>query len=78
MTSTEYYRTHKKARKKKQRYDAKLNARPEMVQKRVESNAKQREARRKGINTDGRDWDHHTRSFQPVRVNRGRRGEGNR
>lgn len=76
--SAKYYATHPEARKKKQAYDAKLNSKPARVKKRVESNAKQREAKAKGINTRGKDWDHKTRKFISVKANRGRKGEGNR
>jgi len=76
--SAKFYRENKASREKKQAYDKKLNARPEQVKKRVESNAKQREAKAKGINTKGRDWDHAVKRFVSVKTNRGRRGEGGR
>lgn len=76
--SAKFYRNNPESRKKKQSYDAKLNKRPEQVKKRVESNAKQREAKAKGISTRGKDWDHKTKRFTSVKANRGRKGEGNR
>jgi len=71
MTSTEYYRTHPRARRKKQKVDAKLNKRPAQVKKRVESNRERRIARRKGRNITGKDYNHGTDSFISVRANRG-------
>jgi len=76
--STQYYRDNAEARKKKQAYDKKLNARKEQIKKRVESNAKVGEAKKNGRNIKGKDYDHATNSFVAVAVNRGRKGEGNR
>jgi hypothetical protein len=76
--STQYYRDNAEARKKKQAYDKKLNARKGQIKKRVESNAKVREAKKNGKNIKGKDYDHATNSFVAVAVNRGRKGEGNR
>jgi len=76
--SAEFYRKNPKARKKKQAYDAKLNAAPKQVKKRVESNAKRREAKKKGQNVKGKDYDHHSNRFISVKANRGRTGEGGR
>lgn len=73
-----YYKNHPEARAKKSRYDAKLNARPSQVNKREESNKMRARAKKRGTNVRGKDWDHHTKSFQPIHVNRGRRGEGGR
>lgn len=76
--SAEYYRKNPEARKKKQAYDATLNKRPAQVKKRVESNAKRREAKKKGQNIKNKDYDHSTNRFVSVKTNRGRRGEGGR
>lgn len=73
-----YYRNNKKARKKKQRYDAKLNKRPSQVKKRVESNRARRKARKRGRNIRGKDYDHAVGRFVTTKKNRGRRGEGGR
>lgn len=76
--STAYYQNNPKARNKKKAYDKKLNARKEQIKKRVESNAKVREAKKNGKNIKGKDYDHATNSFVLVATNRGRRGEGGR
>jgi hypothetical protein len=76
--SAEYYRKNRKARKRKQAYDAELNSAPAQVQKRVESNRARRKARKRGQNITGKDYDHAVERFVPSRVNRGRRGEGGR
>jgi hypothetical protein len=78
MTSTEYYRKNPRARKKKQAYDSENNKRPSEVKKRVESNQKRREARRRGQNIKGKDYDHAVNRFVPTETNRGRAGEGGR
>lgn len=78
MTSTEYYRTNPRARRKKQKKDKAINSRPEQIQKRVESNRARRRARRKGQNIKGKDYDHAVDRFVSVRTNRGRKGEGGR
>lgn len=76
--SAKYYASNPEARKKKQAYDKKLNKKKAQVKKRVESNAKRREAKKKGKDISGMDYDHATRKFVKSSVNRGRKGEGNR
>lgn len=76
--SAKYYAKNKAARDKKQKYDAELNKKPAQVKKRVEANAKRREAKKKGKNIKNMDYDHATRKFVKSSVNRGRKGEGNR
>jgi len=76
--SAAYYRSHPEARKVKAATDKKINQRPAQVKKRVESNAKVREAKAKGISTKGKDYDHHSNRFISVKANRGRKGEGGR
>lgn len=73
-SSTEYYRKNKKGREKKKAYDTKLNARPEQIRKRTESNKKRREAKRNGTNVKNKDYDHSVNRFVSVKTNRGRRG----
>jgi hypothetical protein len=73
-----YYRRHPEARRRKAVTDSKINRRPEQVKKRVESNTKRREAKAKGQNVRGKDYDHAVHKFVSVKTNRGRRGEGNR
>lgn len=76
--SAKYYRKNKSARKKKQKYDAELNKRPEQVQKRVESNRARRKAKAAGKNVKGKDYDHAVGGFVKTKTNRGRKGEGGR
>ncbi len=73
-----YYRDNKDARDKKKKYDAALNSKPSQTKKRVESNAKVREAKAKGISTKGKDYDHAVNKFVSIKTNRGRKGEGGR
>lgn len=78
MTSTQYYHSSPKGRKKKAAVDKEINDRPEQVKKRVESNRKRREAKKKGQDIRGKDYDHAVNRFVSVKTNRGRLGEGNR
>lgn len=73
-----YYRKNKKARKKKQKYDAKLNKIPKQVKKRVEANKARRNAKKNGKNIKGKDYDHAVGKFVKTKTNRGRKGEGGR
>jgi hypothetical protein len=76
--SAKYYASHPEARKKKAEYDTKLNQRPEQVKKRTESNQKRSDARKKGQNIQGKDYDHAVNRFVKSSTNRGRAGEGGR
>ena len=75
---TQFYRNNPDARKKKAATDKKINAKPAQVKKRTESNAKRAEAKKKGQNIKGLDYDHATNRFVKSSVNRGRAGEGGR
>lgn len=77
-SSTDYYRKNAAARKKKAATDKKINARPEQVKKRVESNGARRKAKAAGKNIDGKDFDHAVGKFVKTKTNRGRAGEGGR
>jgi hypothetical protein len=76
--STNYYRKNAAARKKKAATDKKINARPEQVKKRVESNRARRKAKAAGKNVKGKDYDHAVGKFVKTSTNRGRKGEGGR
>ncbi len=79
--STEYYRTHKKARDKKAKVDKKINARPEQIKKRSESNAKVAAYKKKnGCSpaSKGLQYDHAVDAMVLAATNMGRRGEGGR
>ena len=69
--SAKYYRDNPEARAKKKEYDTKLNKKPSQIKKRVESNAKRAEAKKKGQNIKGMDYNHGTNSFVKSSVNRG-------
>lgn len=56
--SAKYYQNNPEARKKKQKYDAKLNKRPEQVKSRVETNKARRHAKKAGKNIKGKDASH--------------------
>jgi hypothetical protein len=73
-----YYDANPEARKVKKKTDTKVNARPEQIKKRVESNKKRSEAKASGKNLRNKDYDHATNRFTSVKANRGRKGEGNR
>ena len=76
--SAKYYRKNRTAAKKKQKYDAELNKRPEQVKKRVESNRARRKAKASGKDIKGKDYDHAVDGFVKTKTNRGRKGEGGR
>ena len=76
--SAKYYAANPEARKKKAATDKKINSRPAQVKKRVESNQKRREAKKKGQNIKGKDYDHAVGKFVKTSTNRGRAGEGGR
>lgn len=78
--STKYFRTHPKARKKKDAHSKKINARKEQIAKRVELKRKNRQHDKKygKASRAGKDYDHAVGRYVKSSVNRGRRGEGNR
>lgn len=76
--SARYYQSHPEARAKKARYDTRLNDRPAQVNKREESNKKRYNAKKRGQNVRGKDYDHATNRFVSIKANRGRAGEGGR
>jgi len=76
--SAKYYKNNPKARKKKADTDKKVNARPEQIKKRVESNRARRKAKASGKNVKGKDYDHAVGRFVKTSTNRGRKGEGGR
>ena len=70
-----YKQRSEASRKRKLEYDKKFQKRPEQVKKRVEANRANRKYGKKG---DGLDYDHAVKKMVPTKVNRGRKGEGNR
>lgn len=76
--SAKYYRDNPKARKKKAKKDKEINARASQRKKRSELVKKNRQADKRGVNRNGKDYDHATGRYTSVRSNRGRKGEGGR
>lgn len=70
--TAKYYRDNPTARKKKASTDKKVNSRPEQKSKRVELVKKNREADKRGINRNGRDYDHAVGGYVKSSTNRGR------
>lgn len=70
--SAKYYAANPAARAVKDEKSAEVNRRPEQIQKRVESNAKRREAKAAGKNISGKDYDHAVGGFVKSSTNRGR------
>ena len=66
-----------KARKNKLSYDKEFASKPEQVEKRQECNQKRREAKSKGTDIKGRDYDHSANGgkggFVKTSTNRGRK-----
>lgn len=77
--STEYYRTHPKARKRKYRTDKRINARPEQKAKRRELGRKNYETDKKKGNgwRKGKDLSHTSRGlrYKSVKANRGSKSD---
>jgi len=70
--STEYYRKHPAARRKKAKTDAEINKRPEQVKKRVALNRYNRKHKDpKGNNTDAIHKGNKIVGYAPQSVNRG-------
>lgn len=64
------------AAKAKAERDLRYAKTPARRAKKADSQAKRRNAKKKGRNVDGMDYDHRTNRFVSVRTNRGNRGEG--
>jgi hypothetical protein len=76
--STKYYQTHPEARKKKAATDKKINARTDQKAKRAELGRKRYADAKAGKAIKGKDFDHAVGKYVSPKVNRGRKGEGNR
>lgn len=72
--STEYYRKNKEAREKKKKYDTEFNKKLEQRKKRAELIKKNREADKRGVDRDGKDYDHAAGRYVDKSINRGRSG----
>lgn len=77
--TAEYYRTHPKARKKHQEYQAEYNKKPEQVEKRVELKQKNREHDKKygKASRAGKDLSHtsHGLVYKSRSANRGSKSD---
>jgi len=71
--SAKYYRKNKRARDVKKKKDTEVNARPEQKAKRAELSKKNREADKRGVNRDQKDYDHAVGRYVSVKTNRGRK-----
>lgn len=71
--SAKFYSTHPDARRKKAAYDTRLNRRPEQVNKREDANRERRQARKRGVDVRGKDYDHGSRRMISSSVNRGKK-----
>lgn len=69
--TSKYYASNPEARKKRLKYQAEYNKKPEQVEKRKELIKKNRNAGVYG-NGDGKDYDHATKRYVKASVNRGR------
>lgn len=70
--SAKYYASNPEARKKKAAYDTKLNQRPEQRKKRSELVTRNRAADERGVNRDGKDYDHGSKRYVSSSTNRGK------
>ena len=77
--STEYYRTHPKAREKKKKYDTEFEKKPEQVKKRVELKKKNEEHDKKygKESRNGKDLSHtsHGLVYKSTSANRGSKSD---
>jgi hypothetical protein len=69
--TAKYYASNPEARKKRLKYQAEYNKKPEQVEKRKELVKKNRDDKTYG-NGDGKDYDHATKRHVKASVNRGR------
>lgn len=69
--TAKYYRDNPDARKKKAKTDKSVNSRPEQKRKRREAGQARRDAKKKGKNIEGRDYDHKQGKFIASSKNRG-------
>lgn len=65
-----------KARLRKKKRDLAAANSPRRKKMRAENQRKRRAAKKRGINLQGKDYDHKTKRFTTVKANRGNRGHG--
>lgn len=66
-----HYKSNRRSYAKKKAYDKEFNKRPEQAEKRKELKRIRRKAKKKGIDIEGKDYDHKTKSFISPSKNRG-------
>lgn len=71
-SSADYYKENPASYKKKLAKDKEINAKPEQREKRIELIRKNREADKRGVNRQGKDYDHAVGRYVPSSTNRGR------
>lgn len=71
-SSKEYYDKNPASKAKKDAYNKEFNKKPEQRSKRSELVQKNRDADKKGIDRNGKDYDHAVKRYVSVSTNRGR------
>lgn len=64
------------AKKRKAARDKKIAMTPRRREMKAENQRKRRAAKKRGMNLNGKDYDHTTKRFVSVRANRGGHGKG--
>jgi hypothetical protein len=67
-----YYDKNPVAKAKKDAYNKEFNTKPEQRAKRSELVQKNRDADKKGVNRNGKDYDHAVKKYVSISTNRGR------
>lgn len=67
-----YYDKNPAAKAKKDAYNKEFNTKPEQRAKRSELVQKNRDADKKGVNRNGKDYDHAVKKYVSISTNRGR------
>ena len=70
------YKLSAKAKAAKKKRDLKAAKTDDRRKKKAENQKKRREAKTKGKNIRGKDYDHKTKRFTSIKNNRGNRGKG--
>ena len=75
--TAKYYAEHPKAKAKKAAYDKKYNRKIEQRKKRSQLASKNRASDKRGVNREGKDFDHATNRYVKSSTNRGRTSSKN-
>ena len=76
--SAKFYQENPEARRKKDAYNKEFNKKPSQRKKRSELVKLNRDADKRGVSRQGKDYDHAVKKYVPIKTNRGRKGEGGR